>query len=146
MSKASSTITIARPINDVFAVLTNVENTGKWYPLNVREWWTSPPPHGLGSTRHAVVTMFGRRSENDAVVTEYDPPCRGVLSGESRGMTFAVAFDFEPTPGGTRVMATSEANGEGLMRLFTGPFIRWYSGTMARGLANAKRMMEAGEL
>jgi len=30
-------IAISRPIEDVFAVLTNVENTGKWFPGNVAE-------------------------------------------------------------------------------------------------------------
>ncbi|MDP9273746.1 MAG: hypothetical protein M3O93_09535 [Chloroflexota bacterium] len=42
-----NSITINRPIEDVFAVLTNVENTGKWLPADVTEWWTSEPPHGV---------------------------------------------------------------------------------------------------
>jgi len=74
MSSVTSRITIGRPIEDVFAILTDVEKTGLWYPVDVEEHWTSPPPLGVGSTRHAVVRMGGRRSENDAVVTEYDPP------------------------------------------------------------------------
>jgi len=56
-SPVTSSIVIGRPIEDVFAVLTNVENTEKWFPTKVREWWTSEPPHGVGSTRHAVVTV-----------------------------------------------------------------------------------------
>ena len=31
MASVYSSITINRPIEDVFAVLTNVENTGKWF-------------------------------------------------------------------------------------------------------------------
>ena len=38
MSSVTNTITIRRPIEDVFAVLTNVENTGKWFPGDVKEW------------------------------------------------------------------------------------------------------------
>ena len=45
-SSVHFSITIDRPIEDVFAVLTNVENTGAWFPADVEEWWTSPPPHG----------------------------------------------------------------------------------------------------
>jgi uncharacterized protein YndB with AHSA1/START domain len=42
-SSVSSSVIINRPIEDVFAVLTNVENAGKWFPTQVEEWWTSPP-------------------------------------------------------------------------------------------------------
>ena len=56
MAHVAAATTIARPIDDVFAVLTDVEQTGRWFPGDVTERWTSPPPHGVGSTRHAVVT------------------------------------------------------------------------------------------
>lgn len=68
-SAVHSSIVINRPIGDVFAVLTNVENTGKWFPGDVKEWWTSPPPHGVGSTRRARVKMGLMSTENDAVAT-----------------------------------------------------------------------------
>lgn len=68
-SRVTSSITINRSIEDVFAVLTNVENTGKWYPGNVQEWWTSPPPHGVGSTRRARVKVGPFTIENEAVAT-----------------------------------------------------------------------------
>ena len=65
-------IDIERPIEDVFAVLTNVEFTGRWYPAKVEEWWTSPPPHGIGSTRRARTWVLGRPMENDAIVIPPD--------------------------------------------------------------------------
>ena len=46
MARTASSIVIARPIEDVFAVLTDVEKTGRWFPGDVTEWWTSDPPHG----------------------------------------------------------------------------------------------------
>ena len=103
MATSQVQITIARPIEDVFGVLTNVEHTAKWFPVDVDEHWTSPPPHGVGSTRHAVINAFGRRSENDAIVTEYDPPHRGVMVVDTPGVTATVALDFTPVDGGTRV-------------------------------------------
>lgn len=59
MSSVTSRITIGRPIEDVFAILTDVEKTGLWYPVDVEEHWTSPPPLGVGSMRHAVVRSPG---------------------------------------------------------------------------------------
>ena len=90
MSSVTNRIPIRRAIEDVFAVLTDVEKTGIWFPGDVDEHWTSPPPHGVGSTRHAVVRMRGRRTENDAVVTEYDPPYRAAMAGTSPNAPFVV--------------------------------------------------------
>ncbi len=67
MAETRSAITIRRPIDDVFAVLTDVTKTGRRVPTRVEERWTSPPPHAVGSTRRATTWMLGRRVENDAV-------------------------------------------------------------------------------
>jgi uncharacterized protein YndB with AHSA1/START domain len=53
-SVISNSISINRPIDDVFAVLTNVENTGKWFPGDVEEWSTSEPPHGLANLKRMM--------------------------------------------------------------------------------------------
>jgi uncharacterized protein YndB with AHSA1/START domain len=146
MSSVTNTIRIRRQIEDVFAVLTNVESTGKWFPGNVEEHWTSPPPHGVGSTRRAVVTMRGRRTENDAVATEYQPPHRAVMEGTSPNAPFTVALTFTPDDEGTHVTVASEIRLRGAMRLFGPILTALYGRAWARGLANLKRLMESGAL
>jgi uncharacterized protein YndB with AHSA1/START domain len=146
MPTTTNGINISRPIEDVFAVLTDVENTGTWFPGNVEEHWTSPPPHGVGSTRHAVVTMLGRRTENDAVTTEYDPPRRAAMQGTSDNAPFLVTLTFAPDGDGTRVEVASEISLRGASRIL-GPLVTaMYGRSWARGLANLKRMMESGDL
>ena len=146
MASITNTISIRRPIDDVFAVLTNVENTGKWFPGNVEEHWTSPPPHRVGSTRHAVVIVGGRRTENDAVATEYSPPHRAVMQGTSPNAPFVVTLTFSRDGEGTRVNAHSEIRLRGATRIF-GPIVTAvYGRAWARGLANAKQLMESGVL
>ena len=146
MARTTNTITIRRPIEDVFAVLTDVEKTGRWFPGNVEEHWTSPPPHGVGSTRRAVVTMFGRRSENDAVATEYDPPHRAGMRGTSPNAPFDATLTFAPDGDGTSVEFTTTFNLRGWTRIF-GPVVAGvYGWASARGLRSLKRMMESGEL
>jgi carbon monoxide dehydrogenase subunit G len=146
MSQISSSITINRPIEDVFAVLTNVENTGKWFPGDVKEWWTSPPPHGLGSTRRARVKMGLMTTENDAVTTVYEPPHRAGLKGMSKNAPFEAMLTFEPVDGGTRVESNIDLFMRGPAKLFGGMFTRWYGNSWDQGLVNLKRMMESGEL
>jgi uncharacterized protein YndB with AHSA1/START domain len=122
---AQHTVEIQRPVDEVFAVLTDVTLTGRWYPAKVEEWWTTPPPHGVGSVRRARVTMMGRTTEDDAVVTEHDPPRRAAMKGISSSATFEVTLVFERTEGGTRVDVVSTFHLRGVMPwvgpLFIGP-------------------------
>ncbi len=146
MSSAANRITIRRPIEDVFAVLTDVEKSEVWFPWDIQEHWTSPPPHGIGSTRHAVVQMRGRRSENDAIVTEYDPPVRAAMAGTSSNAPFVATLVFSREGEATRVEVTTEFVLRGASRI-AGPFVAlWYGKAWARGLETLKGLMESGEL
>ena len=145
-SSVHSSITINRPIEDVFAVLTNVENTGRWFPGDVKEWWTSPPPHGEGSTRRARVKMGLMTTENDAVATVFEPPHRAGMKGTSKNAPFEADLRFATVEGGTHVDATIEMFFSGPAKLFGPMFVRWYDKSWNQGMANLKRMMEAGEL
>jgi len=146
MSSVTNRITIARPIEDVFAMLTDVEKTGLWFPGDVEEHWTSPPPLGVGSTRHAVVRMGGRRSENDAVVTEYDPPNRAAMKGTSPSAPFVATLAFARAGAGTDVTVTTEFLFRGALRIVGPLFAAWYRRAWSRGLRTLKAMMEAGEV
>ncbi len=108
MSSVTNRIAIHRSVEDVFAVLTDVERTGTWFPGDVEEHWTSPPPRGVGSTRHAVIRTWGRRTENDAVVTEYDPPHRAAMAGTSQGATFVATLVFLGDAETTTVEVTTD--------------------------------------
>ncbi len=145
-SAVRSSITINRPIEDVFAVLTNVENAGKWFPGDVKEWWTSPPPHGVGSTRRARVKMGFITTENDAVTTVFEPPHRAGMKGTSKNAPFEAMLTFAPVDGGTRVETNIELFLRGPAKQLGGMFTRWYGKSWDQGLVNLKRMMEAGEL
>ena len=145
-SSVQSSITINRPIGDVFSALTNVENTGKWFPGDVKEWWTSPPPHGVGSTRRARVKMGFMTTENDAMATVFEPPNRAVMKGTSKNAPFEADLRFVSVEGGTRVDATIEMFMQGPAKLFGPMFVRWYDKNWNQGMVNLKRMMEAGEL
>jgi carbon monoxide dehydrogenase subunit G len=146
MATTVNSITIDRPAEDVFAVATDVTKTGRWFPGDVEEYWTTPPPHGVGSVRRAIITVMGRRAENDATVTEFDPPRRGVLVGSQQGVTWTGTVECAPTEGGTLLTFTFDARVSGAARLFMRPFLNWYSSSWKTGLANLKRMMESGEL
>ena len=140
------TIVIERPIEDVFAVLTDVTLTGRWFPLDVEEWWLTPPPHGVGSVRRARARVLGRAAENDAVVTAYEPPRLAAIRGTPPRSPFEATLRFAPVGGGTRVDVNIEMLLGGLLRPVGALFGRWYGRLWDRGLVTLKAMMESGEL
>jgi carbon monoxide dehydrogenase subunit G len=146
MASLTRSIVIERPIEDVFAVVTDVTKTGRWFPGDVEEHWVTPPPHGVGSVRHAVVTIMGRKAENDATVTEFDPPRRGVMAGAQQGVRWTATITCAPEGDGTRLGMEFEATAGLALRMFVRPFMNWYGDSWTTGLANLKRMMESGEL
>jgi uncharacterized membrane protein len=144
--KAEVSITIKRSIEDVFAVLSNVEDTPKWSSNAVEEKMTSEGPVGVGSTRRAVVRSFGRTTENEAEVTEFEPNCRIALQGISAALPFRVSMDFERVTAGTRVDWTWEMAPRGFLKLagplLTGVFRRQFH----KDLNTLKDLMESGAL
>jgi hypothetical protein len=112
----------------------------------VQEWWTSPPPFGVGSTRRARVKMGFMTTENDAVATVFEPPHRAGMKGTSKNAPFEAMLTLEAVEGGTRVDSNIELFIRGPGKLFGGIFTRWYQKSWDRGLINMKRMMETGEL
>jgi uncharacterized membrane protein len=145
MAKAEVSATINRSVEDVFAVLSNVENTPKWSSNALEERMTSKGPVGVGSTRRAVVRSFGRTTENEAEVTEFEPNRRIALRAISGPFPFRVSIDFEPVAGGTRVDWTWEWAPRGFLNL-AGPLVGFFTRQFRKDLNTLKDMMEAGAL
>lgn len=142
---ADASALIDRPVGEVFDFLTDAENTGTWFPAQVREAWTSPPPRGVGSTRRAWVRMLGRVRANDGVVTVYDPPVRAAIRIDAAGMALTVTLSFEPIGEATRVSVAFDVAGRGVARLAVAPFLAWYRRSWRRGLVTAKRLLETAD-
>lgn len=147
MATAGMTITIDRPIDDVFRVLTTPEDTPKWSSSAVEEALTSPGPVGVGSTRRAVVRSFGgRTTTNEAMVTEFEPNRRVAMRSISAPVPFEAAWSFTGVPGGTRVDWTWSFEFTRAMRAFGPAFAAYFRRSLQKDLDRLKRMMEAGEL
>ena len=142
----ASSIVIARSLEDVFAVLTDVEKTGIWFPGNVTEWWLTDPPHGVGSRRRARVKIGPFSVENDAVATIYDAPHHAAMRGITGWAPFNVDLRFSRVGEGTSVVVDSTVEGQGFMRLLAPMFVRMFGRGWRIGLARLKTMMESGRL
>lgn len=146
MGKAEVSTTINRSVEDVFAVLSNVEDTPKWSSAALEDKITSAGPIGVGATAHLVSTFLGRRIESDAEITEFEPNRRLTMQSTSGPIPFRGSMTLEPVEAGTRVNATFKAEPGGFFKLAEPIFVRMGKRQLESDLANLKDLMEANAL
>ena len=147
MSTTALTVTIKRPVEDVFAVLTHIENAAKWSRA-IEETLTTPGPMGIGTRRRAVVPTFGgRTTENEMELTDFEPNRRLAMRGIS-GFPFEVriVIEFSRVGDATRLDWLVSFEPGGLLRPMAPLFGAFYKRSFAKDLENLKAMMEAGAL
>lgn len=116
MIKAERTVVIDRPIEEVFAYVTDQTNTPTWQAGLVEVQRTTPGPIGVG-TKHTLVRNFmGRRMEADNEYVAYEPG-KLVTFRTTSGPPLVASYFFEPAPGGTRLTSRVEMQGAGLFGL-----------------------------
>jgi uncharacterized protein YndB with AHSA1/START domain len=110
-----NTITIERPVEEVFEYVSTPENDPTWVSVSIRNQRTSPGPMRVGMTTEEVVKFLGRTSRDTWEVTEYEPPTvvayratTGLLSGG------VVRVRCEPVEGGTRLTHAVEYEPRGI--------------------------------
>ena len=143
MAKIQVSTVINRPIEEVFAVLSNEENRPKWSATTIEVKKTSKGPIGVGTTWRGVDRIFGRRMERKSVFTEYQTNQKITQKSTSGPVPFEVQFRYEPIDGATRVIVIAEAQPRGLFKLAGPLLMRLRKRQFATDLANVKAMIEA---
>jgi carbon monoxide dehydrogenase subunit G len=141
MPEASYSVTIARPIDEVFAFVLDGEKCPQWRPgvLDIKR----VSGDGVG-TRYAqgVKGPMGRRIAADYEITALDPN-RSIefqtVTGPARPHG---RYDFEPADGGTRLMFSLDASLSGLRGLLMGGMVQKTMDGEVRTLDNLKGVLE----
>jgi uncharacterized membrane protein len=139
-------ITIDRPVEEVFAVLSNPEITPTWSSLAVEETVTSTGPIGVGTTYRAVGVVFGRRVVNENEVTEFEPNRMWTVRVLTGPMRTGASMAFEPVERGTHITMRITMEPAGLLRLAAPLLVRLGRRQFQRDLEHLKRLMETGAL
>ena len=109
--KIAFSIDIARPVDEVFAYVTEPANLPSGSPPRSRSGWRPDGPMGVG-TRMTEVRRgpFGRRIESLVEVSEYERDRRFSLRIVDGPLPVDGAHTFEVTPGGTRIDFVAEGS------------------------------------
>src|SRR5215218_6182459 len=103
MIKVEHTVTIRRPVREVFAFVTNIGNFPRWMGEIIKKSAAlGTGPVGVGTTFAQTAQFLGRRVETQFVVTAYEPDARFCVQATSGPIPFEGCYEFEAVPEGTR--------------------------------------------
>src|SRR5213080_3642786 len=97
MITTNVTVQIDRPVDEVFAFVTDPANFPRWAGALVKESRrTSPGPIGVGTTFTQANMLMGRRFISEMRVVTYEPPHRFEYETTSGPIRFAGHYTFAP--------------------------------------------------
>jgi hypothetical protein len=102
MGTFENTVTIHRPLDEVFAFLADFENVPKWNYAIEKTWKATPGPVGVGTTYRQTRSIPGR-SEEGFEVTAFEPGKLLAVQGQIGPFRARISYLLEAAPGGTRL-------------------------------------------
>jgi uncharacterized protein YndB with AHSA1/START domain len=138
----TNSITIRRPVEDVFAFVADLENAPKWNYALVETRKTSDGPVAVG-TRYRQVRSVPTRSEETLKITEWEPNRRFAFVGDLGPFHGALVYDFEDVDGATRLTNTADLEARGLARLAGQLATNRIRDAVAANLAALKELLES---
>jgi carbon monoxide dehydrogenase subunit G len=143
MTTITQSVTVNRPVAEVWDFISNFENTTRWSRGVLKARQTSDGPLGVGSTLQMVVKAFGRRRTADYLVTEYEPNRAFAFEVTSGPVASRARYSVEPTGAGTRLTASGEAEATGPYKMLAPILVPTLKRHSQDDLANVKRILEA---
>lgn len=142
MIDTSGSVTINRPVEDVFNYVTDMSNDPSWHTDVLEARKTSEGPVGVGTTWHSRFKPSMGVSEGDMEVVAFEPNRMEVLRGVIGPMQPTLSYMLEPIDGGTRFTRRIQIKVSGMMRVME-PLMRLMTPRRNAGfLANLKRVLE----
>jgi uncharacterized membrane protein len=118
MIKAGTSVIINRPVAEVFAFVSNPENSLQWASGVVEIKITDRGSEGVGATARTLRQFPGRQVEFDWEVTAYEPNSHLVVKSTSGPMSTMARYDFvSMDEEKTRVSFTLQGEMAGFMKL-----------------------------
>ncbi|HEY6408713.1 MAG TPA: SRPBCC family protein [Ktedonobacteraceae bacterium] len=142
MINVEESINISRPIEEVFAYVSNFRNAVEWQSGVVEMRQTPEGPVGIGTQITFVRTFLGRKLEGISEVVEYEPPTKHTLKSTS-GLPITVSRIFEPTTEGTKVTFVLEMQPGGFFALAEPLIARMLRRDVVADIGNLKDLLES---
>jgi len=139
-----ASIIIDKPVDEVFAYVTDVKTWPRWESGLLEAEQTSDGPLNVGTTFRGMNQVLGQRMAWTSEVTNYIPCKSWGQKIISKGWSTEERLAFEPFQGGTtKFSLVSKLESGGLLRLFA-PFVaRKMQEQIEKNLLRLKAILEA---
>ena len=140
MVRIELTIDVARPAEDVFAHLVDLDRLPEWQESAVESRADEPLAQGVRvfECRRAM----GREVHSELEVTEFDRPHRLTLKTLKGPVKFTVEHRLAEADGGTQLTVVAEGKAGGLMRLGEPMLARTVEAEMRKDFDRLKVLLE----
>ncbi len=141
MASFENTVTIRRPVEDVFAFLADFENIPKWNYAIVETRKVSPGPVGVGTT-YRQTRSVPRSSEEAFEVTAFEPPRRLEVQGQIGPFRARIGYLLDPTGGGTTLTNAVDLQSSGVLTLVAPLATSRVKNAVAANLDTLRQLLE----
>ena len=117
MARYTATIATPRPIDEVFAYLSDFSSTLEWDPGVVEAQRLDDNPPANGSEFRIVAKFLGRRASLLYKIVEFDPPRLVTFRGVNASVISLDRLTFENFGGGTQVTYDAELSLRGPFKI-----------------------------
>ena len=138
-------ITIDRPIQEVFAYITDHANDKYWKPFVTESRQISPGPIGVGTRFEIVTVAWSYHHAGEVEVLEYEPHSYYVYRAHDKIFSFIARlwFSESPSASGTHMRGQVEFQAKGVGKALA-PLFRMFMGSQSKQtFARLKQVIES---
>ena len=140
MVTVEHTIEIDRPIDEVFAYLTDVQRLPEWQSSVT---WVQPPESMAAGARVEELREFmGRRAKSTLEVDAYEPPARFALRAVEGPVRYDVDHRLQDVGGRTRMAVVGTAKVPGMLSFAARPLVKGIERQLRADLGRLKELLE----
>ena len=110
-------VVINRPIQEVFAFVTDHSNDKLWKPFVAESRKISTGPIGVGTCFEIVTVAWGYRRAGEVEILKYEPARSFVYRGNDKLFPFIGQLWFSSVPSGTHIEGHVEFQAQGLWKI-----------------------------
>ncbi len=143
MTKLQHTITIDRPLEEVWDYVIDARNDPVWMSQVVEVGRGADQPIEVGLEIDEVVSFLGKRLPVTMRVTEHEPRRHSAIELTRAAVPGRGSYDFAPAGDGTRFTMSLETDAHGFFRLAEPVFARIARRDIVTSCERLKDLLEA---
>jgi len=135
-------VIINRPIQDVFAFITDHANDKYWKPFVTESRKVSAGPIGVGTRFEIVTVAWGYRRSGEVEILEYEPERMFKYRGHDRHFPFIGQIMFSKVSSGTHIHGHVKFEAQGFWKLLAPLPLMFFRSQTKRTFTHLKQVLE----